>query len=48
MSIRNESGRSEGSLRLALLLDILTYGIKLDEYDKNLFIEYIKAPVSDT
>ena len=48
ISIRNESGRSEGSLRAALLLDILTYGIKLDQYDKNLFIEYIKAPVSDT
>ena len=48
VSIRNESGRSEGSLKSALLLDILTYGIKLDEYDKNLFIEYIKAPVSDS
>ena len=48
ISIRNESGRSEGSLRAALLLDILTYGIKLDQYDKNLFIEYIKAPVNDT
>ena len=48
VSIRNESGKSEGSLRSALLLDILTYGIKLDEYDKNQFIEYIKAPVSDT
>ena len=48
VSIRNESGRSEESLRSALLLDILTYGIKLDQYDKNLFVEYIKTPVTDS
>jgi len=32
------------SFKTALLHEILEFGIKLDTYDKDLFLEYLKHP----